>query len=216
MIVANESRLGTSAVVRNFANARQFSTDIGVRYEDLPKVRVSLVHRRAYLGVCGGSPRSLACALPHPLPCRGGVGPGLPCLFTAHAHLFQESTPLQETQKRHLCCESVRLAVPTCARHVPLPQLQVEPSCLSGTQVRGIVRTSRHFLMTANLFWRAGEGHRGGHPGVPERPPRRGQAAAARRQPGVRAGQERPHRPGGAPLPCNLHPKPLEVSSMHA
>ena len=38
MILATESRLGTSAVVRNFANARQFSTTIGVRYEDLPKV----------------------------------------------------------------------------------------------------------------------------------------------------------------------------------
>ena len=38
MIVSNESRLGNSLVVRNFANPRQFSPRIQVKYDDLPKV----------------------------------------------------------------------------------------------------------------------------------------------------------------------------------
>lgn len=52
MIVCNESRLGTSAVVRNFANARQFSTSINVRYNDLPKVLLSWIVPRLACLVC--------------------------------------------------------------------------------------------------------------------------------------------------------------------
>ncbi|EIE20508.1 hypothetical protein COCSUDRAFT_57655 [Coccomyxa subellipsoidea C-169] len=49
MIVSNESRLGRSNVAANFKDPRQFTTSIGVRYEDLPKVKAITADIKAFL-----------------------------------------------------------------------------------------------------------------------------------------------------------------------
>ncbi|KAK9823616.1 hypothetical protein WJX72_004258 [[Myrmecia] bisecta] len=128
MIISNESRLGSSTVVTNFKDPRQYSTTVGLRYEDIKKVPAIIADLKAWLADNPGVNKKLGygAALSSLGDYAVNIGISAHCYPSAFGNFNQQVlNKVIELVEKH----GADFAYPTTTMHIP--QLANNPAAAS-------------------------------------------------------------------------------------